>query len=438
MNETLDKSSNLEINNNEWNIGTLNKTAIWSYYVAANYIGVVMCILLMITIYRNKKKLSVDIFIMGLCSGCLWMSITCGSQCLASVISQYFFGGYINCQLEAFFHVSAILVQFFCVSLIAIRNYVNIVKRSEISLNTSILIVILIWIKCIIVTVALSKVSSIYLMTAGTYCFFGFSSPAIAYWLLPGLVLSVLTMTYCYGAIIHHVKNISYLSTSSKIESGNIPKSLDPGPKSSRVLDTPASIKPTESKVMYKSPTVNVLDTPASIRPTESKITPKALSLNISPSVRDPPLTPMSMKLIDTTRLSEPDSVAKDGIQRSETTVNISNPKLLRGIIWRSAIFVVVLLVGWIPAAITSIYELSIGPATEELVTAVGVAGVTHSILVPLVYAYTRKHLTCDSCFMCHPQNSVVGFSISRESDHDSLSPAHDIEKEGDQSVLND
>jgi hypothetical protein len=44
-------------------------------------------------------------------------------------------------------------------------------------------------------------VSPIYLMTAGTYCFFGFSSPAIAGWLLPGLVLSLATMVFCYSSI---------------------------------------------------------------------------------------------------------------------------------------------------------------------------------------------------------------------------------------------
>jgi len=109
----------------QWSIGTEYKPAIWGYYIFFNYFGVFLCGTLMFSVFRNPRKTSVDILIGALCSGCLWMSLTCGSQCLANLVHNYFYGGDIACKLEAFFHVSAILVQFFSVAAISIRSYLG-------------------------------------------------------------------------------------------------------------------------------------------------------------------------------------------------------------------------------------------------------------------------------------------------------------------------
>jgi hypothetical protein len=143
----------------EWTKGTLNKEAIWTYYVIANYSGVFLCAVLMYSVYRNPMKTSTDILIGGLCSGCLLMSLTCGSQCLASLIYRYFYGGNIACQMEAFFHISAILVQFFSVALIAVRSYYAVVKGVNMSLRTAMWLCAGVWALCVLVTYLLSLIS---------------------------------------------------------------------------------------------------------------------------------------------------------------------------------------------------------------------------------------------------------------------------------------
>ena len=111
----------------------------------------------------------------GLCSGCLWMSLTCGSQCFANLLYRYFYGGHIACDLEAFFHISAILVQFFCVALIAF-HLERLVVRTNFSgpaadwkPRSAAILVALVWTACIAVTYILSLWSPIYLMSAGTH-----------------------------------------------------------------------------------------------------------------------------------------------------------------------------------------------------------------------------------------------------------------------------
>lgn len=330
-----------------WHQGTIDKTAAWSYYIAANYIGVALCTILMFSVWKNHRKTSIDVLIAGLCSGCLWMSITCGSQCLVSVIHHYFYGSDIACQLEAFFHVSAILVQFFMVTTIALRSYLAVVRQYTISLSLSYGLVLSIWITCVLVTYLLSLVSPIYLMTAGTYCFFGFSSPAIAYWLLPGLVVSLLTMIICYIAIWQTFR----ASTKRVAPSLSIPQPTTNETKEHGEGTTGRS-EPADSQHMV-APAVVPIATIGAVQ---------ATALTGSASL---PIT----------------SIAQESIQQ----------KMIMTVALRSAWFIAVLLGGWFFAAIASVYELDVGLTPEWLVTAVGVAGVTHSIAVPLTYAYSSK-----------------------------------------------
>ena len=291
MNET---TSNVY---DEWNIGTLERKGIWGYYIAANYLGVILsCILLysiIIEIRNNKnnyrKNSPVEIFIGGLCTGIIYMAISCGSQCLINVIANRFYGNEIACKLEALFHVSSILVQFFSAAMIAIPTLLKIGWDYNMSNRTAMAIMIFMWMSCITITVSLMIVSPIYLMANGLYCFYEFKSPAIAGWLLPGLLLSLIVMVVSYSGIYYFYKKI-----------GNA---------------------------------VN--------------------------------------------------SISSSGEEEYRSN--------LKSIILRSTMFVLILLLCWGFAAITSIYELTVGKATEFLVSAVGVGGVTHSFIVPIFYAYINK-----------------------------------------------
>jgi len=191
-----------------WNIGTLHKPAIWAFYILSNYSGVLLCGMLIYSVYRNDNRINTDIFVAGLASGCLTMSITCGTQCLVNVIAGRFYGGETACQIEAIAHVSAILTEFFCVSAISLCAYLRILKR-DVSRRLAIQLVAVIWLVCCFVTGLASLVSPIYLMSAGTYCFFGFSSFAIAGWLVPGLILALGTMFFCHYKIMRWMKKNS-------------------------------------------------------------------------------------------------------------------------------------------------------------------------------------------------------------------------------------
>jgi hypothetical protein len=352
---------------NIWNIGTLHKPGIWWFYISSNYLGVILCAILIGSVYHNPKKTSTDILIGGLCSGCLWMSLTCGTQCLLSVLHGYFYGGDLACQLEALAHVSAILVQFFCVSAIAIRSYLLVVHSYNMSKNMALIFVVIIWVICIVVTGLLSLVSPIYLMTAGTYCFFGFSSPAIRGWLVPGLLLALLVLGYCYIQIFRLTKQTSEAVASSSAVSRPLPIA--------NITSTNKSLfsnrnNPVDKQMLYVNtelPNVTI----------------------------DSPLTQRESK--QNTNSSRYSPTGNNNLATSHDDLPIRVAK-------RSALFFLVLLLGWVFAAIATVYEFAFGLATEWLVTAVGVGGVLHSVWVPLTYAYTSDFhkKTMLYLFTCH------------------------------------
>ncbi len=197
MNMTLD---------DPWDIGSLHKPSIWVFYTLSNYMGVLLCGMVMFIVARNRERSASDILVCGLSSGCLTMSITCGTQCLLNVVAGRFYGGDIACQLEAIAHISAVLTEFFCVMSISINMHLAMVHNAPIQQKTAFLLVIMIWIICIVVTGLASLFSPIYLMSAGTYCFFAFSSFAIAGWLVPGLIIALSIM------MIRHVQTMQYFA----------------------------------------------------------------------------------------------------------------------------------------------------------------------------------------------------------------------------------
>lgn len=188
----------------EWNIGNMNKEGIWAFYVATNFLGVLLCSLLIFVVLRNEKRSGSDIFACGLASGCLTMSVTCSIQCLLNITSQRFYGGVIACKVEAIAHISAIVTEFVCVALISINMYAETSLKKKAKHSTIFAIVVIVWILCTAITCLLSIISPIYLMSAGTYCFFAFSSVAIAGWLIPVLLISLMVMLFCHYKLMRY------------------------------------------------------------------------------------------------------------------------------------------------------------------------------------------------------------------------------------------
>lgn len=122
-------------------------------------------------VYRNERRTSGDVLIAGLCSACVWMSVTCGTQCLASAISQCFYGGNLACSLEAYFHVSAIVAQFLHTTAIAFRAWRMVVKQQHMTCQQALRTIAIIWTVSILGTLIAALFSPIYLMTAGKFLF---------------------------------------------------------------------------------------------------------------------------------------------------------------------------------------------------------------------------------------------------------------------------
>jgi len=149
--------------------------------------------------------------------------------------------------------------------------------------------------------------------------FFGFSSFAIAGWLLPGLVLALGVMSACYWKIWKEFKRTTLIMEAAL-----------------KILGTMEMVSGS------------------------GDVTPNHWQASASASSR---------------------SVAENAKR------DVSHIQVAR----RSSLFIAVLLLGWGFAAVTAIYELTVGHATEWLVTAVGVGGVSHSWWVPIVYTYTSE-----------------------------------------------
>jgi hypothetical protein len=370
-----------------WNRGTMMKPGIWGFYVVSNYLGVCLCALLMWSVWRNPRKTATDILVAGLCSGCLWMSLTCGTQCLISWVVDCFFGGALACQLEAFFHVSAILTQFFCVAAIAVRAYILVVHGYNLSLRQAGVLVGVIWFVCTVTTILLSLVSPIYLMSAGTYCFFAFGSPAIAGWLVPGLVLAIAVMVFCYVQIYRAARqNATDIRPYQAAAEPDLLRGAEP---EGAVGAEPAQDQPYYSSNGKDSNNERVGSTPTAPNPgATTKGGDGAAAASAELSVEAEAGRPFRA--------------------RSGGLGSVSSDMLPLMVARHCALFLAVLILGWAFAAVAALYELTVGEASQWLVTAVGVGGVQHSIWVPLTYAYTSdfhrrtmlgvfRRLTCRS-----------------------------------------
>ncbi|AYV78482.1 MAG: hypothetical protein Edafosvirus15_3 [Edafosvirus sp.] len=214
------------VTNDIWNIGFANKNGLWAYYSITNYFGALLCSILWASIVFSKNKKNGDIFIAGLAFGCLTMSIPCATEC---VLCWYwgqnrFQYGKIACQLEAYFHVSAILFQFFSVGLIAwsyhskiIRSKNNTAEFEEKSLMKAYLVLFASWITSYLGIFILGLYSNILLLDAGVYCFYEFTSPVMLWFdvMLAGVTCSII---YWYRKIYIFTKNsVTTSSSDTKI-----------------------------------------------------------------------------------------------------------------------------------------------------------------------------------------------------------------------------
>jgi hypothetical protein len=220
---------------------------------------------------KPEKTLTAgQIFISGLMFACSMMSITCGMQCFLNLIGgrQQFEWGSVACDIEAFAHVTNILLQFFSITAIATAHFLSIhdisvlcgtddraffsssmcrtcscVTRDErqrqknrgkrcryycctlrpsatmdMSLGPTVhgkrfkctpsiakKCMVMMIVLCYLAIFITGRVSEIYLMPAGAYCFYKFDSPVILLFVTSFACAALLTI-YLYLRIYTYSK----------------------------------------------------------------------------------------------------------------------------------------------------------------------------------------------------------------------------------------
>lgn len=190
------------------NVGTLNKNGLWGFYSSTNLLGAIACFIPIYMIYQKRTKTAGDIFVCQLCIGCIMMSIPCGIQCAVNLFSfkGVFQGGKIACQLEGFFHVSAIWMQFVATGLIAWNFHNVILNRRIISLKKAFIISLTVFIFAEVSIAVLGHYSELLMMPSGAYCFYEFDSPVMLF-LIGTLLICTCLIIYWYRRIYKEVKS---------------------------------------------------------------------------------------------------------------------------------------------------------------------------------------------------------------------------------------
>lgn len=188
----------------KWNVGTLNKPPIWSYYVFSNYCGFFLCSILIYSVVSNRKREVSDIFVAGIAFGCAILGLSCGSQCFANLIAKRFIGADAACIVESSVHISSIVIEFFCVTGMSLSLYLSQVKSYNISHKKALAIVIGICMFSTFITCLLNLVSRSSSLSTGLYCFPEFTSPSITLWLIPALILALTTMITTHILVMRH------------------------------------------------------------------------------------------------------------------------------------------------------------------------------------------------------------------------------------------
>lgn len=315
-----------------WHKGSLEKSALWSIYTSLNIVGSIFCLIGLVAIGALKNRSSNDVFVAGLLFGCFTMSVACGIQCLLNLIDNkgYFSWGPTACEWEAFFHVASILTQFLSIFMIGIRNYVAVVRGYQMTLKAAVCfqigVIALGWGG----TAIFAKFSDVYLLPAGVYCLYAPLSPAMLYWFVPTMLISLLTLILAYVAIFIETRRLQ--------------------------------------RALQRLPSAAVNSTGGAERPASRIDVPARSS------------TPSLYAQVSTNTPSQ----AATG-----------SPSALLGaqVARRSVIYVLVFLIGWGPGVLLVAWELFVGVANEYLDSLLGVNGSTHSVVVPLLYAYFNIRL---------------------------------------------
>lgn len=192
----------------EWNQGSHPKAWFWIIYLTLNYAGSILCLLILWSLWALRDRIKPhDIFTGCLLLGCLLMGIPCASQCLINRVygNDRFEYGWRACWWEAYFHLEAIQMQFFGVTLVAGCHYFNVVHRKSPSIRSSLLVALGVIVCCAVGTYLMGTISEVVLMPAGAYCFYKFSSPLIVYWFTPGMLAALACVTVFYIGIFRFV-----------------------------------------------------------------------------------------------------------------------------------------------------------------------------------------------------------------------------------------
>ena len=193
----------------QWNIGPPDLKKIdLVFYVVINYLGVILNFILIRNILKASTKTSREIFVIGLSSACLFLSASCATQCLFNYISpdySYQFGD-IGCFVEAYLHVSFIMVQFFSIVMISWSSYEAVIYRKGISLLRAIVCLVFIWLVSSIGTYIIGHYSDVILVPSGVYCFYDFDSPILYAWLTPIMLISLFLTVFFYFRVFNFTK----------------------------------------------------------------------------------------------------------------------------------------------------------------------------------------------------------------------------------------
>jgi hypothetical protein len=208
-----------------WSQGIPYKNGLWANYSITNYAGSLLSLYLLCEIARSRNCKIGEIFIGGLLFGCITMSIPCATQCLLNWVADEnrFTYGVMACNIEAYFHVSAICFQFFSVALIAWSYHNTIIssftKQIQITRKQALFILFVCLVLSYIITYIIGLYSNIILLPTGTYCFYAFTSPVMLYWFDPMLCIATFQIMYWYRKIYIYSKNALITDKRNQIRS---------------------------------------------------------------------------------------------------------------------------------------------------------------------------------------------------------------------------
>jgi hypothetical protein len=407
-------------------IGTLPHHLLWGVYISFNAVGVLLCCLFMNGIYLLPSRTSADIFVGGLCSGCVFMSVQCGTQCLLSIFSGRFAYGEVACQLESFFHFTGVLTQFFSITLLAFRNYLAVIRMKTITSSNAIRLCIGAWACAAVGTYLIGSFSQPRLLPSGTYCLYAFTSPAFRYWFMPVISVALASVIWLYWRIFWGAR-AAFAALRAAQEAANHRNAS--GVIRPRSSDVASQSRPSSShghgamsvnEISLRSSTSNHVvvvgggsgapESPPNDTPGSPDSTIQMLPMSTLPS--DRPTASRSIVIEMGKRGGS--SIAAIAPQPKAVPVPVSRPinrEMARAraahvsanraghaislrLARRSILFVGVFALGWTPPIICFLYEAIYNENVPEgLDITVAIAGTFHSVMVPLAYGYNNAPL---------------------------------------------